>query len=72
MARMSAHYLNNLHPPVRAGRRARAFEYLCDIAQRGVKSERVISAREILVNSFGHADDVQPRIAGAGRQAGVA
>src|ERR1043165_1134557 len=57
MTSMTAHHFNNLHPTMRSGRRARTFDHFRNIPQGGVETERVIRAREILVDCLRHADN---------------
>src|SRR5215510_11175485 len=57
---VTSHDFNYLHPSMRAGRRARSFDDLGNVAQRSVKTESVISAFEIFVDRLGHADNLHP------------
>src|SRR6185437_7047734 len=59
MPRVSSHHFDDLHPTVRPGGRARAFEDLSDVAHRRVEAQRVIRAREILVDRLWNADYLQ-------------
>src|ERR1051326_1079617 len=52
MARMPSHDFDNLHPTVRAGGRARSFDYFRDVAQGGIEPERVVRALKVLVDCF--------------------
>src|SRR5688572_24202156 len=40
MPGVPAHHFDNLHPTVRTSRCARTFDYLCDIPECGIKTER--------------------------------
>ncbi len=52
-----SHHFDDLHPTVRSRRRARTFDHFRDISECGVEAERVVSAGEIFVDGFRHADD---------------
>src|SRR5919106_3947721 len=57
VAGMPAHHLDDLHPTMRSGRRARTLKHFGNVAQCGIETECVISTGEILVDRFRHADD---------------
>ena len=57
MARVATHHLDDLHPMMRAGRRARALDDVGAGAHRRVEAERVVGAAEILVDRLRDADD---------------
>ena len=56
---MTAHHLDDLHPAVRPGRRARTLNDLGDIAEGSVESKSVIGACDVFVDGFRDADDAQ-------------
>src|ERR1051325_3840362 len=55
---VASHHFYDLHPPVRARRRARALYDLRDVAQSRVEAERVIRARQIFIDRLRDTDDV--------------
>src|SRR5829696_2913484 len=52
---MTAHHFDDLHPTMRSRGCARTLEHFRYVSQCGVKTECVVSAREILVDCFRHA-----------------
>ena len=55
---MPPHHLDNLHPAVRPGGRARAFDDFRDVAQSRVKAECVVSAGKVLINRLRNSQNL--------------
>ncbi len=61
-AGVPAHHLDDQHPVVALGRGVQAVDGLGRDADRGVEAERVVGARQVVVDRLGHADDVHAQL----------